>query len=98
LIVDPQSRLPQLNAVGVPEGIDEGVVRAQLLRQYDLEIGAGLGSLAGKIWRVGLMGYGASQKNVLICLSALEAVLAEQGFAAERGLALQAANAIYRNG
>jgi len=97
LIVDPKSRLPQLNAVGVPEGIDEGVVRAALLKQYDLEIGAGLGSLAGKIWRVGLMGYGASQKNVLICLGALEAVLAEQGFAVERGLALQAANEIYRS-
>lgn len=98
LIVEPKSRLPQLNAVGVPEGIEESAVRAQLLRQYDLEIGAGLGSLAGKIWRVGLMGYGASQKNVLVCLGALEAVLAEQGFAVERGVAQQAANVIYRNG
>ena len=97
LIVEPRSRLPQLNAVGVPQGIDENVVRVALLEQYGLEIGAGLGSLAGKIWRVGLMGYGANQKNVLICLGALEAVLAEQGFQVERGLAQQAANAIYRN-
>lgn len=97
LIVHPDSRLPQLNAVGVPDGIDESVVRAQLLAQYGLEIGAGLGSLAGKIWRVGLMGYGASQKNVLGCLSALEAVLAEQGFTVERGLATEAANGVYRS-
>lgn len=97
LIVDSASRLPQLNAVGVPEGIDEGAVRAALLERYDLEIGAGLGSLAGKIWRVGLMGYGASRKNVLLCLGALEAVLAEQGFGVERGLALQAANEAYRD-
>lgn len=97
LIVEPRSRLPQLNAVGVPEGIDESAVRAALLGQYDLEIGAGLGSLAGKIWRVGLMGYGASQKNVLLCLGALEAVLAEQGLALARGRAVQAANEVYRN-
>ena len=97
LIVDPLSRLPQLNAVGVPEGIDEAVVRATLLSQYDLEIGAGLGSLAGKIWRVGLMGYGASQKNVLVCLGALESVLAEQGLELRRGAAVQAANDVYRS-
>ena len=96
LIVDPLSRLPQLNAVGVPEGFDEAVVRAALLSQYDLEIGAGLGSLAGKIWRVGLMGYGASQKNVLVCLGALESVLVEQGLNLDRGAAVQAANEIYR--
>lgn len=97
LIVDPLSRLPQLNAVGVPEGIDEAVVRAALLSQYDLEIGAGLGSLAGKIWRIGLMGYGASQKNVLLCLGALESVLSEQGVQIERGAAVQAANEVYRS-
>lgn len=97
LIVAPQSRLPQLNAVGVPAGVDESAVRAALLGQYSLEIGAGLGSLAGKIWRVGLMGFGASQKNVLLCLGALEAVLAEQGVALERGLALQAVHTVYRN-
>ena len=97
LIVDPLSRLPQLNAVGVPEGIDEAVVRATLLSQYGLEIGAGLGSLAGKIWRVGLMGYGASQKNVLVCLGALESVLAEQGLELRRGAAVQAANDVYRS-
>ena len=97
LIVDPLSRLPQLNAVGVPKGIDESAVRGALLAQYDLEIGAGLGSLAGKIWRVGLMGYGASQRNVRVCLGALEAVLAEQGFKVERGLAMRAANEVYRN-
>ncbi len=96
LIVPAEARLPQLNAVGVPAGVDEAAVRTALLTQYDLEIGAGLGSLAGKIWRVGLMGYGASQKNVLHCLTALEDVLAQQGHSVTRGLATDAAGRVYR--
>ena len=60
LIVDEADRLPQMNLVGVPEGIDEARVRMQLLEQFDLEIGAGLGALAGKVWRIGLMGYGSN--------------------------------------
>ncbi|MCP5358937.1 MAG: alanine--glyoxylate aminotransferase family protein [Pseudomonadales bacterium] len=95
LIVDAAHRLPQLNAVGVPEGIDEAAVRAALLTQYDLEIGAGLGALAGKIWRVGLMGYACNRRNVLQCLSALEAVLSQQGLSLPRGAAVAAANAVY---
>lgn len=96
LIVDSAHRLPQLNAVGVPEGIDEAAVRAALLQQYDLEIGAGLGTLAGKIWRIGLMGYACKQRNVLLCLSALEAVLIQQGMTLSQGAAVAAANAFYQ--
>ncbi len=64
-------RLPQLNAINVPEGVDEAQIRARLLNEYNLEIGAGLGSLAGKIWRIGLMGYASNLKNVSYCLKAL---------------------------
>ncbi|MEZ5526764.1 MAG: alanine--glyoxylate aminotransferase family protein [Gammaproteobacteria bacterium] len=98
LIVDAGHRLPQLNAVGVPDGIDEAAVRAALLQQYDLEIGAGLGTLAGKIWRIGLMGYACNRRNVLQCLSALEAVLIQQGMALPQGAAVAAANARYQQG
>jgi alanine-glyoxylate transaminase/serine-glyoxylate transaminase/serine-pyruvate transaminase len=70
-LVDEAHRLPQLNAVMVPGGVDEAAVRQHLLDEYNLEIGAGLGDLAGKIWRIGLMGYSANPRNVLLCLSAL---------------------------
>jgi alanine-glyoxylate transaminase/serine-glyoxylate transaminase/serine-pyruvate transaminase len=65
------ARLPQLNAVKVPDGVDEARLRAMLLNDYNLEIGAGLGALAGKIVRIGLMGHACSNRNVLFCLSAL---------------------------
>ncbi|MEZ9075688.1 alanine--glyoxylate aminotransferase family protein [Vibrio cyclitrophicus] len=74
-VVDEESRLPQLNALYFPEGIDEAKIRTQLLEEYNLEIGAGLGSLAGKAWRIGLMGYGARKENVALCLKALKDVL-----------------------
>ena len=95
LVVDEADRLPQLNLVSVPEGIDEAKVRAQLLQQFDLEIGAGLGALAGKVWRIGLMGYGSNPTNVRLCLSALEACLIAQGLAISGGGALAAANEVY---
>jgi alanine-glyoxylate transaminase/serine-glyoxylate transaminase/serine-pyruvate transaminase len=75
LVVEPKYRLPQLNMVRIPKGIDDSQVRNQLLKEFNLEIGAGLGELAGKVWRIGLMGYGSSQKNVDYCISSLEAVL-----------------------
>ncbi len=90
--VTEQDRLPQLNAVTVPAGVDEAEVRARLLQDYNLEIGAGLGALAGKIWRIGLMGYGANLKNVLYCLGALEAVLAELRAPIRTGVAATSAN------
>ncbi|MEW8649526.1 MAG: alanine--glyoxylate aminotransferase family protein [Candidatus Thiodiazotropha sp.] len=76
-IVDEAHRLPMLNAVSIPEGVDDASVRSRLLSEYNLEIGAGLGTLAGKVWRIGLMGYSAKPENVLLCVGALEAVLTE---------------------
>lgn len=95
-VVDAPHRLPQLNCITVPAGVDEAAVRRQLLADYNLEIGAGLGPLAGKVWRIGLMGYAASQTNVLFCLGALEAVLRQQGVAVDAGLAVAAAQAVYQ--
>jgi len=73
--VDADYRLPQLNAVKVPEGVDEAVVRSFLLNEYNLEIGAGLGPLAGKIWRIGLMGASSTEKHIELCLDGLQAAL-----------------------
>lgn len=73
--VDPAVRLPQLNIVGIPDGVNDAATRRALLDTYGLEIGGGLGAFAGKVWRVGLMGQSASSRHVLICASALKAVL-----------------------
>ena len=89
-------RLPQLNSVLIPEGVDDAAVRGALLQNYDLEIGAGLGALAGKTWRIGLMGFASSERNVLLCLGALEAVLAGQKAAITPGAAVPAALAVFR--
>jgi alanine-glyoxylate transaminase / serine-glyoxylate transaminase / serine-pyruvate transaminase len=93
-LVDAAHRLPQLNAILVPEGVDEALVRRLLLERYGLEIGAGLGPWAGRIWRIGLMGHAANERNVLVCLAALESVLAELGAVAP-GAAVAAAQAAY---
>ena len=74
-VVHSDCRLPQLNLVKVPEGVDEASVRKQLLTDFNLEIGAGLGAFAGKVWRIGLMGYSARQENIQLCTSALRACL-----------------------
>jgi alanine-glyoxylate transaminase/serine-glyoxylate transaminase/serine-pyruvate transaminase len=90
-MVAEADRLPQLNSVVVPEGVNEAAVRAELLKRYNLEIGAGLGPMAGKIWRIGLMGYASNQQNVLTCLGALDAVLSDMGANIESGVAVGAA-------
>ena len=77
LLVEPEYRLPQLNAVRVPDGVDEAFVRAQALERYSLELGAGLGALAGTIWRIGLMGDSCTQANVDLCLEALATLVPE---------------------
>ncbi|RPH10271.1 MAG: alanine--glyoxylate aminotransferase family protein [Alteromonadaceae bacterium TMED101] len=69
-------RLPQLNSVLIPEGVDDAQVRSRLLNEFDLEVGAGLGELAGKQWRIGLMGTSSSAVNINRCLTAFETVLA----------------------
>ncbi len=94
-VVEAPYRLPQLNSVTIPEGIDEAVVRSRLLNEYSLEIGAGLGPLAGRIWRIGLMGYASNQKNVLLCLGALDAVLSDMKAPIRSGVAVGAAMKVF---
>lgn len=77
MLVESAYRLPQLNAVLVPEGVDEASVRAGALERYGLELGAGLGALAGRIWRIGLMGNSCTQANVDLCLDALATLTSE---------------------
>ena len=74
--VPEAERIPQLNSVTIPAGADDATVRSRLLEEFGLEIGAGLGPMAGKIWRIGLMGYSSRTKNISYCLSALRDVLA----------------------
>lgn len=88
-------RLPQLNAVYVPDGVDDAAVRRGLLERFSIEIGGGLGPFKGKVWRVGLMGYGARANNVLVFLAALEQLLVEQGCKFDRGAGVAAANERY---
>lgn len=96
MAVAPESRLPQLNSVLIPAGVDDAAVRTALLQEFDLEIGAGLGALAGKTWRIGLMGFASSERNVLYCLSALEATLDKEGADIACGKALPAARAVFK--
>lgn len=77
LLVEPEYRLPELNAVLVPDGVDEAWVRAEALQRYGLELGAGLGALAGRVWRIGLMGTSCARANVELCLDALGTLVAE---------------------
>lgn len=94
-VVKEANRLPQMNLVTIPEGIDEAAVRQELLNEFNLEIGAGLGPLAGKVWRVGLMGYTAQQESVILCLTALGSVLARRGYPVNAGAAEAAALKVY---
>jgi alanine-glyoxylate transaminase/serine-glyoxylate transaminase/serine-pyruvate transaminase len=88
-------RLPSLNCVQTPHGVDEAPVRKALLLDHGIEIGGGLGPLAGKVWRVGLMGEGARQPNVLAVLAALEHELRKLGRPVAPGAAVGAALAAY---
>ncbi len=93
-VVPERERLPQLNAIAIPDGVDDAAVRGLLLADYSLEIGAGLGAMAGKVWRIGLMGHGSNPRNVRYCLAALEDVLGRVKAPVARGVALDAANAV----
>jgi alanine-glyoxylate transaminase/serine-glyoxylate transaminase/serine-pyruvate transaminase len=84
--------LPQLNAVRIPDGVDDATIRKALLERFNIEIGAGLAAFKGKIWRIGLMGYGSRPENVFKLLDALECLLGEQG----RGVSQGKASAIAR--
>jgi len=90
-VVDEADRLPQLNSVTIPDGVDDAEVRSRLLNEFNLEIGAGLGALAGKVWRIGLMGHSSRAENIMLCLASLEAVL---GDAVENGVAIAAAQKV----
>ncbi|SFV81685.1 Serine--pyruvate aminotransferase / L-alanine:glyoxylate aminotransferase [hydrothermal vent metagenome] len=76
-LVKKEDRLPQLNAVFIPEGADDAAVRSTLLNDYNLEIGAGLGAYAGKVWRIGLMGHTSRLENITLCLAALKETLSK---------------------
>ncbi len=91
-------QLPMLNAVRVPEGVDDQLTRKGLLERFGIEIGGGLGAFKGKVWRIGLMGYTARSSNVLLFLSALEQLLADQGYAFDHGASIAAANSVYQQG
>jgi alanine-glyoxylate transaminase / serine-glyoxylate transaminase / serine-pyruvate transaminase len=88
-------QLPQLNCVRIPDGIDDLTVRRRLLNEWSIEIGGGLGSLKGKAWRIGLMGYSSRQANVTLVLAALETCLRDLGHPLKSGAALEAAAAAY---
>lgn len=95
-VVDEEYRLPQLNSVTIPDGVDEAAVRSTLLNEFNLEIGAGLGALAGKVWRIGLMGHSSRAENILLCLGALDVVLSDMGAKINTGAALPAAQAVMK--
>jgi len=88
-------QLPQLNAVEIPEGVDDLAVRKRLLADWGIEVGGGLGPWKGKAWRIGLMGHGSRRANVTLVLSALETCLRDLGRATEPGAALAAASDAY---
>ena len=87
--------LPMLNAAKIPDGVDDAAVRSRLLNEFGIEIGAGLGPMKGKTWRIGLMGEASTPRNVLLFLAALENCLAGQGVSISAGAGVAAANAYY---
>ncbi|MCF8061574.1 MAG: alanine--glyoxylate aminotransferase family protein [Deltaproteobacteria bacterium] len=97
MLVPENERLPMLNTVRIPDGADDVKVRKALLSDYGIEIGGGLGDLAGKVWRVGLMGHASCRKNVVLFLSALEGILRAQGVQVKPD-AIEAAAAVYAQG
>jgi len=82
MLAAPEHRLWTINAVRIPEGVDDARIRSRLLQEHNIEIGAGFGSLKGKIWRVGLMGSGSTENNVILLTEALDRVLEAEGFKA----------------
>ena len=91
-VPNAKDRLPTVTSVHVPKGVDDARVRGQLLSDFGIEIAGGIGSLRGKIWRVGLMGYVSQAKHLLSFLGALERVLLDQGLRITRGAAVEAAS------
>ncbi|MEE8308067.1 MAG: alanine--glyoxylate aminotransferase family protein [Gammaproteobacteria bacterium] len=95
LLVDEDDRLPQLNSVVIPGDVDEAKIREDLLNRHQLEVGAGLGPLAGQVWRIGLMGYSCTEKNVLLCLGALGEALNHHGASVNTERAMEITQSYY---
>ena len=95
MYVSPEYRLWPLNSVRIPQGVDGAKIQKQLLEDFNIEIGAGLGELQGKIWRIGLMGQNSRPEVVLSCLFALGKTLKYQSFQCNPGLGVQAAANYY---
>jgi alanine-glyoxylate transaminase/serine-glyoxylate transaminase/serine-pyruvate transaminase len=91
LVVPDEYRLSQITLVWIPDGIDDAEVRGRLLRSHGIEIGAGLGDFAGRVWRIGLMGESSKQENIITLLSALEKILPEVGYEVAVGSGVKAA-------
>jgi alanine-glyoxylate transaminase/serine-glyoxylate transaminase/serine-pyruvate transaminase len=94
MLVPEKERLPMLNTVIIPEGANDVQVRTILLKEYNIEIGGGLGELAGKVWRIGLMGTSCTRRNVVLFLGALYTILKGIGADVKPG-ALEAASEVY---
>ena len=91
----PKHSLTSLNAVHIPDGVEDAKVRKRLLEEFGIEIGAGLGPFKGKAWRIGLMGQSSSERNVVLFLSALETILGHMQPSLPRGRALAAAADVF---
>jgi len=85
-----------LNSVSIPEGVDDAAVRKQLLNEFNIEIGGGIGPLKGKAWRIGLMGEACQKSNVLLFLAALEKCLMDQDYNLTPGSSIAAANSQFQ--
>ena len=90
-LVAENDRLPQLNTICIPDSVNEADVRSYLLSKYNLEVGAGLGILDGKVWRIGVMGQSAKKENIILFLSGLEDALEKQGLRIKKGESVYAA-------
>ena len=93
---DVEHKMPNITGVYIPDGVNDDRVRANLLNDFGIEIGTSFGQLHGKIWRIGTMGYNCRKRNVLICLTALEATLRQNGMTLPAGAGVEAAIAVYR--
>ena len=94
-VPNPEERLPTVTAVHIPAGLQDALVRRQLLEEFGIEIAGGVGLLKGKLWRIGLMGYVSQMKHVLLFLAALEKVLLDQGLNVGAGAGVGAAVRVY---
>ena len=91
LATDPQYQLNPLTVVNAPPGVDEAMVRQRLLNEWNIEVSGGLGEFRGQVWRIGMMGEGARERNVLAVLAALEVILADAGYEVAYGASVAAA-------